>query len=209
MRCILAGGMESTGTSTVAGILHNLGVFMGSDLRGPTRGNQKGYFEDRNFRIVMNRNRETSRLQSVNEYVDFRLKEGNEIWGLKYNEAMLMVKSELFQVFGERSIDVKFVSTRRPVLPMAKSLLAKRPKLDMNTVLPRAKHKLADLERIFNEIRESGVPLLIVDYDKVVDSPKLHVEKIMRFAFEGLSMPSFEKVKAAVEFVDPGLRHWK
>jgi len=207
MRCILAGGIESTGTSTLAGILHHLGVFMGSDLRGPTRGNRKGYFEDRNFRIVMNREPRTSRLEGVNRYVDFRLKEGNDLWGLKWNEPMLMVIDELIQVLKERSIDTRFVSTRRPLMPMAKSLLAKRPTLNMGIVLPRAKRKMIDLDRALKKIG-SKIPLFVVEYNDVIAFPRKNVEAIMKFAFFGLPLPPKENIEAAVGFVDPSLRHW-
>jgi len=42
-------GLHRGGTSAVAGVLHNLGVFMGDDLLPPSEHNPKGYFEDRRF----------------------------------------------------------------------------------------------------------------------------------------------------------------
>jgi len=46
---ILVLGAGRSGTSAVAGILHNAGVFMGETFIIQNRNNPKGYFEDREF----------------------------------------------------------------------------------------------------------------------------------------------------------------
>lgn len=52
MICVM--GCYRSGTSAVAGILHHLGVHMGSNFQEPNEGNPKGYFEDPEF-IDINR----------------------------------------------------------------------------------------------------------------------------------------------------------
>tara|TARA_Y100000034_G_scaffold103692_1_gene129559 strand:+ start:30688 stop:31395 length:708 start_codon:yes stop_codon:yes gene_type:complete len=46
---IIVMGCYRTGTSAVAGILHHLGVNMGSNFQEPNEANPKGYFEDPDF----------------------------------------------------------------------------------------------------------------------------------------------------------------
>lgn len=49
MSCIVVMGCYRSGTSAVAGILHHLGVDMGSNFQEPNANNPKGYFEDPKF----------------------------------------------------------------------------------------------------------------------------------------------------------------
>lgn len=44
--CILLLGMHRSGTSALAGTLHQLGIYLGSDLMKPGQYNKKGYFEN-------------------------------------------------------------------------------------------------------------------------------------------------------------------
>jgi hypothetical protein len=46
MTCILVLGVPRSGTSTIAGVLHHLGVFMGERYPEPTAMNPRGFFED-------------------------------------------------------------------------------------------------------------------------------------------------------------------
>jgi hypothetical protein len=52
MPCIVVMGCYRSGTSAVAGILHNLGVHMGNNFQEPNEQNPKGYFEDPEFVAV-------------------------------------------------------------------------------------------------------------------------------------------------------------
>ena len=44
--CILVVGIHRSGTSSVAGTLHNMGISMGKQFLPPLNENKKGYFED-------------------------------------------------------------------------------------------------------------------------------------------------------------------
>lgn len=49
-RCIIVLGMHRSGTSIVSGILHTMGVNMGTRFREPDTHNSTGYFEDLDWR---------------------------------------------------------------------------------------------------------------------------------------------------------------
>lgn len=49
MKTIIILGMHRSATSMIAKGLHGIGVFMGSDLLPPSKHNQWGHFEDREF----------------------------------------------------------------------------------------------------------------------------------------------------------------
>lgn len=84
---IIVMGCYRTGTSAVAGILHHLGVNMGSNFQEPNVGNPKGYFEDPDFIKINRRLYETKgTIGSKDEFHELcynKTLTGGNLWGFK------------------------------------------------------------------------------------------------------------------------------
>ena len=50
-KCILILGMHRSGTSALAGVLHQLGISMGKNLIAPASDNPKGFYENENITL--------------------------------------------------------------------------------------------------------------------------------------------------------------
>jgi len=215
MRCILIAGIESSGTSTVAGVLHHLGVYMGSKLRSPSKANVKGYYEDWTFLHIIGvhswSNKEIRDPKArVRKWLEGRLEENKDLWGLKYNEPLLNTKFDVIEELQKLSIDVRFIIVKRPFEAIARSIALKRRKQPTDTeVWSKIPSKEAFLRRHIAELKQTDIPLLEISYDRVVDFPAIETEKLIEFCFEDLPRPEESQIETALSFIEPKLRHWR
>lgn len=209
MRCVLVTNLESSGSSCVAGILHNLGVNMGDKLRGTSTTNLKGYFEDITFIHRFDDFCSRDRWQkALHEWIEERA--NCEIWGLKYS-LLKTIGDKVLRVFEQDfpEIEIKFIYVRRDIANIVKSQARKRPKSDFKTVQCNAISAQIKLDRFIDKIRLK-YPVLDVYYDDVIAETENEVERLAQYCFsdgyEGFVIDGgFQK---AVEFVEPAMRRF-
>lgn len=82
MSCVIVYGFYRTGSSAVAGVLHHLGVFMGSQFDPPNNNNPQGYWEDLAFKNLHQAMLEGDNVEK--EYIALiRQREQLPLWGVK------------------------------------------------------------------------------------------------------------------------------
>lgn len=212
MTAVIVLAQGRTGTSTVAGVLHHLGVYMGDGLLPWTPDNAKGSFED-------------AQLRELNvSTVGGNWKKPFDLLGAMDDKAALLKPAyqKLLERFGEHELwgfkdpllcftlpffadllpeDTRFITPLRPPDAAIKSVAAMPDVASLSeaqTIFWRYTDALIETEMGL----DIGWPRLRVYYDRLVESPKEHVAKIA--AFCGL-YPNQD----AVDFVDAKLRHWK
>jgi len=131
-RFVFVTGTESSGSSCVAGVLHNLGVNMGKELKeGNPNSNPKGYFEDKNIEAMYGDkyfwNNPEPKLRA---WTQNRINENNKIWGLK--DIHLMNANAIDTIFSALKelcprIDIRIIAMSRPIECIVKSAHRKHP----------------------------------------------------------------------------------
>ncbi len=190
-RSILVLGTSRSGTSTIAGVLHHLGCFMGSEFVPPDRNNPYGTFEDAKFY-----NDETTYLADRSQKPDYRKfveeREEHNIWGVKsptlVDTAHLLI----------------------PHLDNPRMIVAKRKPADIinsymkayNSGRVRAEKWYARSSSFLAaRLMEFDGPILEVQFEELLDSPREMVEQIMHFAFEGMGLPDNTSYNRAVNHI--------
>ena len=197
MRCILVIGIDRSGTSCVAGILYHLGINMGEKLYGPMKTNPKGHFEDQSFRSTHVKHE---------QWVKKRVKEaqGLKIWGLKHPK-LSRCGEKMVRLLKEQKVDVRVITTERGLGSVSRSMQARNPNMKRNW----KDNALRAFNRWKDTVSRLTVPIMKVRYDDLIDYPGMKVKDIVDFCFEGLTQPTKKQIKAAIDFVDPKLRHWR
>jgi hypothetical protein len=202
-------GVHRGGTSAVGGVIHNLGIPMVGDeenMLGPGVNewhNPKGYFEDREFlrlnERVIGRNwknpqvvREKETLDDYREAIAKRL--SMPLWGMKdpRNCFTLPIIQELLP----QGMDIKVVTVARPVPDIAGGLARRLPEEESWEIAVRY-----EIHRLRQFLFFKGKKLW-VNYNSLIDNTKEEVSRIANF----IGVPITD---AAVEIVDPTLRHRK
>lgn len=223
-RAVLVIGSGRSGTSTLACALSVLGVELGRKLKAPTRKNPRGFYEEVHLLKLIKRVRrtlglrpESVRLIDDHEWQDPRVyalrKQMVEqirrefadapVWGFKYgsNGRLLQFWLDLFATAG---IKPAFVFAYRSPLSIARS----RSRLDRR----RGAQEKSDMEWAVHVIpvlrRLAGAPLVVVDYDRLLDNPADQLERISA----RLQLPRAADLPMRIDafcnaFVDPKLRH--
>jgi hypothetical protein len=208
MSAIIVLGQGRSGTSTVAGILHHLGVYMGEGLLPSTPDNPKGSFEDARFVDIHTRmiggDWKHPKISAMK--VDPLLPEyealvedmnRHELWGLK-DPRLCFTFPYLMPLLGD---DTKIVTTLRSWDSRIRSLAA------MADVGGLGEAAMID-ERYFEALMDCykllplDWPSVTVYYDVLLANPRYGVEGLA--AWLGLELN-----EEAVKFVDPELRHWR
>jgi hypothetical protein len=152
--CIIVLGCFRSGTSAVAGTLHNLGVFMGDLFDSPNQNNPKGFFEDLEFKKIHNWMEDSSNIDTLlTRSADDFYKEliaqrehDHYIWGVK--DPLLCKYLGKLTTF--LKADHKLIVCRRPVEEIAASM-TKSIGLGMNSdpmmFKPLAQHYIDHMEK--------------------------------------------------------------
>ena len=205
MTAVIVLAQGRTGTSTVAGVLHHLGVYMGDGLLSWTPDNAKGSYEDAQLReldlfAVAGNWKEPNPFDAglMPAYTKLLERFGeHELWGFK--DPLLCFTLPFFADLLPE--DTRFITPLRPLDAAIKSVAAMPDVASLSeaqAIFWRYTDALIETEMGL----DIGWPRLRVYYDRLVESPKEHVAKIA--AFCGLYSN-----QDAVDFVDAKLRHWK
>ncbi len=198
-KCFLVLGTPRSGTSCVAGILQKLGVFMGEKLMRANPMNEMGFFQDVEFESLSDglewmptEKHEGYPTDALRELVAKRCKMGVD-WGVKFRHAPFVLPDFVAACTDE----VKLVVLRRSREASIESLTKwfMEGDQDPTEVIDRS---LAAIEKA---VKDSGLPVIEIDYDVLVELPTDQVAAISTF---------IEKTSKAeaVDFVTPAMRHY-
>jgi hypothetical protein len=206
-------GVPRSGTSMVAGLVHHLGVPMGSDLLPADRWNQQGYYEDRQFlsihrvmsfphgddeRIAMNMPADTLRadphtLARYRRIVRARCDQHPD-WGVK-DPRLCFLFGDLVEA-KPATAPLKVIVTRRPAADSIASVMDmfQFPNSAATALVGAYGRKLAA-----HFVEFPAVAKLEVDFDAALGDPVATVAKVAEY----LGRPV---TKAARQWINPGLR---
>ena len=215
MPCIIVLGMHRSGTSLVAGILHQLGVHMGDNLIGPRPDNPKGFFEDE--RVVQINDwilqlcagswhrppseeilqydefPYTGPLVEIESYVQNR-KDAHTHWGFKDPRLCLTI-----QLWTPYIREPKFIVVWRNPLAIARSL-EHRDKMDIGYALWLCNEYWRRLIKFIRFVPQDKV--LHVQYEHFFDEHRDAQIEAMR-KFVDRRNASYDE-----DFIDKSLKHW-
>jgi len=211
MACILVLGTPRSGTSCVAGILHHLGVPMGEELMPPDEWNPAGYFQDREFELILadglgvftfppwsdvdslprsrkfNNCKKTLRqtATAIKNLADSR--EG--LWGVKSNRLAYLLDA--------MPADMKVIRTFRPEVDSIASWAARaRTTIEASTPIIRNMNLAIDAS-----LQKANITPYIADYNAILSDPAAGVAGIASFV--GLPV-----TQAAIDFVNADFRRF-
>lgn len=211
MTAIIILGGHRCGTSAVAGICHELGVFMGHKLIGKNRDNPKGHYEDIEFvslnkAIVGDWRRplaDFSPMQKQYKTLIANREKKHKVWGMK-DPRLCFTLPHILPLFKSK---VRVIYVTRPIKASAQSMVrrAEHPKakgpIKVNLV-QAVKLARAYRDAALIALRLYNGPVLRVAYDDLIENPKEQIGLIADF----VGLPVNDK---ALKFVDPKLRHQK
>lgn len=198
-------GPFRSGTSCIAGMLHNLGVSMGEAFEPPQPYNPKGNYEALWLAKMC---REFFREPEMRESVPYvervkRLRKwltdrsgigGRSIIGAKHPTLCLMVRD-----IAEAWPKLKIIAVDRPVEESINSALAVGWLPTAETVIP-AMVKARD-----DALTALNLPVLRVHYHEVIENPQDVCERLI--AFCGIR-PQKVQIDSAIAFVEKGLKRF-
>jgi hypothetical protein len=224
-RCILVVGIHRSGTSAVAGILHNLGVYMGKppDDIDPDfwyegwpaySTNPRAQFEDADV-CAINRKltglnwRTPTPLAIFHEdgmgYVPALGIERKEmpLWGLK--DPVLCFTAPVF-IRGLQAADIDV-----GIIHVHRNFEASVDSLERRDDLPRpvVEHILAQYYLAQNDVRGryNDVPNINITFPNLFMDTEKTVRETATWVFRDREPPSDEQIAKAVAHIDPGLNH--
>jgi hypothetical protein len=204
-----------TGSSAVAGFLHNMGVHMGNDLLGANPTNPKGHFEDREF-VMFGENflrfhkgnwHQLRRLQSPSqphpsELAEFRsiVKRKDKIkhlWGWKDPRTVIYIRG-LYHVLK----DPFFIWVHRPREATIKSLSIRNRSFDEEKSGIIYDYHLNKWEVFKKEVLEVKFPnkYTVVPYNDLLERPEVYVALFTQLFKLPLTKKPFD-------FLDISLNH--
>jgi hypothetical protein len=179
--CFLVLGVPRTGTSCVAGVLHYLGISMGSNLRPAQPMNAAGFFTDLDFENL-------HLADSFKDYCSLRSQCGD--WGLKSPTVI-----DRFIDF-ERDCDcvIKLLVTSRPQ-PESLASWKKRTSLSEPVLVSL----LDSYAKQIGAIQAKGFDALTIEFDRLLNDSQAAIALIAEFCGR-------ESNASAIAFVNPALR---
>jgi len=188
-KVVLVAGTGRSGTSAVAGVLHNLGVHMGDKFVDATTANKYGTFEEFEY-FTFNRS------LTVNDNVDAwlddyiaRRSDGHEYWGIK---DPLLTKT--FPQVVAHLDDVKVIIARRGEVASVNSYL-----YAYHSKVHAARDWYAMWEKILEEsLANYQGEVLFVDYDDLVENPSREVGRIAEYVYGAKFVSGYNNAVAHV-----------
>lgn len=168
--------LPRTGSSLLAGMLHDNGVSMGNDFKEADEHNPSGYYEDRELvRLLQSRNPELLR-----NYIERRSRE-EDVWGMKEAELCIQL-AEVEDAF----TDLKVINLTRPLLDSMRSL---------EKIYGRPSSRIAKLSRQKKQtLKQIEAPVLDVEFYELVSEPELTYQKICDFLEIEPNWPVIERI---------------
>lgn len=178
---IIVTGTGRSGTSMVAGILHNLGVNMGQNALDADYRNPWGHFEDKDIKLLNHKMLKSKITPS--EFINkLKSSEKKEPWGIKDPRI-----SELIPYYLEVFKNAKYIWCKRRRVNVVKSLMS-----SYNWSKKDAQ-KLHD-KRLSNLSLLDGQKLLVINYENKKDI----VKKIANFTGMQITQEALHFVKKSV-----------
>lgn len=208
MRCILVYGLESGGTSCVAGILHKIGIHMGDSFpKEPYPEKVKPgvptpyRYEDSDF--VKNV------YGDLEAWASRRIGAGKEIWGIK-SPLLVPMNDHVIPIIRKKKpdIEIRIVVVARKIDSVVKSAKVKRPPEKAEMVEKNVRSSMNSLWNVMAKLAPK-YNTFFIDYDELVDHTEGEVVELIDFCFEGMGKPSGKQIADAIDFVQPHLRHSK
>lgn len=202
-RVIFVAGPQGSGTSSVAGSLHLLGINMGERLLGKSNLNPKGHYECLDFFEIIRPLNDienyslTDIAVSLKAYTEKRNKD--IIWGIKTSAIVYYIKYIIPYVD-----ECRIVSIDRPFNACVKSSMLKYPEMSIEEI----ENMHHDIRRKREEVIDRyDIKNFNLNYNELTENPISFVKSISDFCFDGMDFPSQSKIDEAVAFVDPSLNH--
>lgn len=194
---VVVAGPHRTGSSCVAGILHALGVSMGTSFIPTTWHNPKGYYEDTALEQFMR----TRSGRATDEQKAIWLRD----WANTRQEARV--------VGCKHPLLCTMLPQMATVWPSLHVIAMSRPLSESYASLDRvgwsSLNSYKQLQRLYirrdEDIAKGKLSVLRIEYRHVIHQPASTVEEIVRFL--GLT-PTQEQKKAAIDHIDPTLSHF-
>ena len=197
-RAILVMGIEGSGTTCVAQVLHNLGVDMG-DL------NRK--YEDKGIHEVYAKSQ-----QVVEGWIQNRIAENKIIWGVKFPliHQMLLGIIEGMKKLGLDDIRLIVVKRHRDCIIQSNYEKRRYAHASEPNYYEHIKQSVDKGIRERDRVAEAaGILTLFIEYDKLIDQPQKEIVRIVEFCFgQTDNHPSIEHIMVAMDSVDRTKRHW-
>jgi len=200
-------GLHRSGTSAVAGVLHHLGINMGLELMPANDSNLRGFYEDMvayrlHQQMIGPWERPLVRVTpELREQYHAYFRERESYYdhnGLKDPRLCYLLPETLQRVSPQNT---KIITTYRSLRASAKSI-AERQALSIEDALRVAGEYDLERARSLHEAEELGIPILDVLYNQLVSDPARVVGVIAGFV-------GMDVTEEAVEFIEPGLRHYR
>ncbi len=218
-KCIFVIGMHRSGTSAMAGALHQLGITIGKDIMAPNEYNEKGYFENNK---VYRLNDEIFEFLGVNWHTTYLLEENwyerQDLGHFKErivqildeefaNEDLFLIKDPRIsilapiwiEVFDGLGIEMKWIMMLRHPFEIGESLKRRESFTAFKTSLIWRDHVLRTL------LHFKHLDGKLIEFDQLIDDPDSTLREII--AQFDLDAPASSKFNAAFDFVDRRLRH--
>lgn len=212
-RCIIVLGIPRSGTSCLAGVLHKLGVNMGSGyLQQGNQSNQSGYFEDLRWQRL---NKQiTGERYSLLDHPNYQTLNGykelattcnkNPLWGMK--DPRLCVTLKYIAPYLE---DCRIVAIIRSIKASARSL-AEHSRVNYGGAYRMSIGEAEAIQRAWSDhmirtLDEFDGPIQLVEYIDLINNTKHEVKQVAGFAFKGIGFTP--NIESAIRFVNAGLNH--
>ncbi|WP_353178161.1 hypothetical protein [Salinisphaera sp. T5B8] len=204
-------GAGRSGTSALTRGLGALGIDLGDKLRAPGGKNPTGFYEDEDILVISKRLKRalgirghSVRLLDEDVWTQPAVKKvqrdaihiigerfgKSPLWGYKYGRTLRTLPF-WDGVFDALDLDVRYVMPLRNPLSVARSRARLNPQ--------RGRQVWSDMEWLVNVVpyfhRVRGMPLSIVDFDRLMAEPRAQLERIAR----DLSLPLDATVQAGID----------
>lgn len=209
--CIVIMGRGRSGTSCVAGILHNSGVVMGNDLKKSNPNNKLGFFEDLDFlnfhmNLIKRKWKDPKIFMSPNNIKQYRQiilkKQKQKLWGVK--DPLLCFMFPVFQSLCD--CDIKIINVHRPIDQSAKSLILRNNRWEKTDFEFMSMEEAIKICHKYDEAKDESlkdVPkktIYNIYYDQLIENSNQQIKNICKFL-------KIDPTKKSFQFVCPQLKH--
>lgn len=212
-KCVIVLTPPRSGSSAISGVLHQLGVCMGTHLLAASVENPAGFFEDMSLLNLHKQMLDYCWHNPGPPYVNALLPQYRQqiaqrakqpLWGIK-DPRLCFLLPQLIPVFQEYDCDVQLVLPQRDPVEIVASLLSPnfQPGEGFVKTQTAAQHTC---QRYLNArqmvLSQLKLPALPLDYAELIHQPQLQVQKLCEFLN---IQPSAAALEAAVASVNPQL----
>ena len=210
-RCIYIATVGRSGSSALAGALHQAGISFGEpdDLMGAHRTlNPRGHFEmhtwfraERGIAEAVEAGREpdAADLERIAELSAQRSEQHPVIWGVKSARPLA-----LRYVWPLLPKDTLLLLAKREFTATVASYMV-HGKLDEET----ARQKVTDYYTALRAgVASIGIEPIAVCYEHLIQHPDITLGWVLRVCYGGKQMVTTAQIEAAVDWIEPALKHY-